>query len=430
MRESWNPLAAGPFLDSGSPLRYGRLKIPIYLAGNDEFGCRFNNKRNSGGIQLAHAEDSGKKSRLSFLDNLRTFIIFLVVIYHAGWVYESSGLLSSVWIVDDPSKSGLPGILNLIMDIFLMPVMFFISGYFTPLSLRTKKGWTFLKSRFKRLMVPWIFAALTLIPIYKVIYLYSRNLPQENLVSYFHFSGGILINQGWLWFLPVLFLFDLLYFILSRVKSVGIKFSLKGAVLTIFLIGFIYSFCMSIFNYYGWTKTILLDFQNERLLIYFMLFLLGSLCYQLSVFNTEPAGKKLYYFICFTIWMPMNVYIIFLLNLVFNPGNYIFSEIFDVILVWFSFHLSLFGLLYLTISTFRYYLNKKGKILNRLSNCSYGVYIIHFIVMGAIAAILLKATLPALAKYATLIVSTYGASVLIVSLYKETVQRVWRTINP
>jgi peptidoglycan/LPS O-acetylase OafA/YrhL len=379
---------------------------------------------------MAPAENTGKENRLSFLDNLRTFIIFLVVLYHAGWVYERSGLLSSVWIVDDPLKHDLPGILNLIMDMFMMPTMFFISGYFMSLSLKTKKGWTFFKSRFKRLMVPWILAVLTLLPLYKVIFLYSRNLPQENLVSYFHFNGGILINQGWLWYLPVLFLFNLLYLIFARVNPVTLRFSLKGAVITIFLIGFIYSFCMSTFKYYGWTKTILLDFQNERLLIYFMTFLLGSLCYKLDVFKTKPTSKTLYYILCSTVWIPMNVYIIFLINLVFNPGNYIISEVVDVILVWFSFHLSLFSLLYVAINTFRYYLNRGGKILNRLNNYSYGVYIIHFVVMGGIALILLRLTLPSVAKYALLIVSTFVASNLIVSLYKGTVRMVWEKSNP
>lgn len=363
-----------------------------------------------------------EEKRLVFLDNLRTLIIFLVVLYHAGWVYERSGMLSSVWIVDDPSKNDLSGIINLITDMFMMPTMFFISGYFAPLSLKTKKGWTFLISRFKRLMVPWIFAVLTLIPLYKFIFLYSRNLPQENLVSYFHFNGGILINQGWLWFLPVLFLFDLIYFLLSKINPVPFKFSLKGSILAIFLIGFIYSFCMSIFNYYGWTKTILLDFQNERLLIYFMTFLLGSLCYKLNVFNNKHTKKKLYYFICSTAWIPMNVYIVFLINLVLNPGNYIISKTVDVFLVWFSFHLSLLSLMYIVINTFRYYLNRKGKILNRLNNCSYGVYIIHFIVMGGIAVFLLKAPMPSLTKYAILTVSTYITSILIVSLYKEAIQ--------
>jgi hypothetical protein len=52
-----------------------------------------------------------------------------VVLYHAGVVYESSGLMGSFWIFDDPSTSKLPGLLNVIIDIFVMPTLFFISGF-------------------------------------------------------------------------------------------------------------------------------------------------------------------------------------------------------------------------------------------------------------------------------------------------------------
>ena len=91
-----------------------------------------------------------KGKRIYFLDNLRTFMIFLVVLYHAVGVYESSGIWASFWLVDDPSTNNLAGILNIIIDIFVMPTLFFISGFFAPLSLKSKKGWAFLKHRFKK----------------------------------------------------------------------------------------------------------------------------------------------------------------------------------------------------------------------------------------------------------------------------------------
>jgi len=363
--------------------------------------------------------------RVLFLDNLKTCIIFLVVIYHCGWVYEKSGILSSVWIVDDPLKNDLTGLFNLILDMFMMPILFFISGYFTPFSLKSKTGWVFLKSRFKRVMVPWIFAVLTLLPFYKIIFLYSRNLPQENFASYFHFTGGILINQGWLWFLPVLFVFDLVYVGLCRVKSFQWEFGLKWTVFVIFLIGFLYSFCMSVFNYSGWTKTILVDFQNERILIYFLAFAFGSLCYRFNVLNTKPGGKKLYYFICSTIWIPMNVYIIFLINIFFNPGHYIISHMVDVMLIWLGFHVSLFGLMYVIINTFRCYLNRTGRLISLLNSYSYGVYMIHFVVMGVIAWTLLGVNLSSINKYAILIISSLAISNMIVAVYKKLVKKNW-----
>jgi len=296
-----------------------------------------------------------------------------------------------------------------------------LSGFFMPLSMEKKKGWAFLKSRFERLIIPWIVAVLTLIPLYKIIFLYSRNLPRESWTTYFHWSNGIW-NQNWLWFLPVLFLFDILYLRLSRANIKISSITLTKALWAIFLIGFVYSFCMSIFKFQGWTKTILIDFQNERLFIYFVIFLFGSLCYKLKIFESDVTSKKLYVVINCTAWIPLNLYILVLINFFIRPGNFIFSEITDRILLWFGFHLSLLCLLYLMVTTFRYYLNKNGKILKALNENSYYVYIMHVIVMGSIALIMLNTTIPSLLKYLTLAVSTWVISYLIVYFYRNLIK--------
>lgn len=205
------------------------------------------------------------------------------------------------------------------------------------------------------------------------------------------------------------------------------KIGLKAAVAAVFVIGFVYSFCMSIFNTYGWTKTVLLDFQNERLLIYFLTFLLGALCWKLKMFEKPPTSRMLYYLLCGTIWIPMNVYIRFLLNLIFNPGQFIISGMADVAMVWIGFHLSLLGLMYLFINTFRYYLNRNGKVLSLLNECSFGVYVLHFIVVGVIALMLLDAAMPSLGKYVLLAITAYIASNAIVYFYLVTKEsKRWR----
>ena len=238
-------------------------------------------------------QDAVKGNRIYFLDNLRTFMIFLVVLCHVGGVYESSGVWASFWIVDDPATNNVSGLVFLIMDIFVMPTLFFISGFFAPYSMNNKNGWLFLKAKFKRLLAPWMIAVLTLLPLYKVIFLSSRNLPQEPWTTYFHWSNGIW-SQNWLWFLPMLFLFNVLYLLFSKAKIRIPNLSLKGAVLGALLVGFLYSVSMDMFGLRGWTKTVWLDFQNERLLIYFMAFLLGAHCFRRKVFEGKPKSKMLY----------------------------------------------------------------------------------------------------------------------------------------
>ena len=73
------------------------------------------------------------------------------------------------------------------------------------------------------------------------------------------------------------------------------------------------------------------------------------------------------------------------------------------------------------IETFWRYVDKTGKIWSELNRNSYGVYIIHVIVIGVFGTLLLNLNLPAVAKYLFLIILTYLGSNLIVSLYRRAV---------
>jgi fucose 4-O-acetylase-like acetyltransferase len=362
-------------------------------------------------------KSTSRGNRIYFLDNLRTIIIFLVVLYHVGGVYESADLWGWFWIVDDPATITWVGILGIVFDIFMMPTLFFISGYLTPASLKNKTEWEFLKGKFKRLMVPWVIAVFTLIPLYKVIFLYSRNLPQEHWSTYFHITNPN--SQNWLWFLPVLFVFNMLYLLLSKAKIRMPNISLKGAVLGTFLIGFVYSFSIGgILGFRSWTLTPLIDFENERLLVYFMTFLLGSLCFRLNVFEEKPQSKTLYTVVNSTAWIPITIHIFARLFPFFYPEGFSITPLYRLIW-WLSFDLSLPCMLYLLIQSFWRYLDKTGRIWSELNRNSYGVYIIHVIVIGVFGTLLLNLNLPALVKYLTLTVSTYLASNLIISLYRQ-----------
>jgi fucose 4-O-acetylase-like acetyltransferase len=371
---------------------------------------------------------ASERDRIHFLDNLRAFTIFLVVLCHAGGVYESSGIWASFWIVDDPATNDLSGLVNIILDIVMMPTLFFISGYLAPASLRSENGWTFLRSKFARLIIPWSIAVLTLLPLYKVIFLYSRNLPQERWTTYFHWSNGIW-GQNWLWFLPVLFVFNILYLLLSRLKIRPPDLSLKSAVFGAGLMGLAYSIGMDLLGLRGWTKIGVLDFQNERVLIYFMAFLLGALCLRRKVFDGKPAGRILYIVVNAVAWIPVTVYISFLLFPWFHPGQCIVSETIDRAILWLSFQLSLLCLVYVMMETFRRYQDKPGKLRRELNENSYYVYIIHVIVMGSLALIMLDTAIPSLWKYLVLTISTYAASNAIVSCGRRAAQETYRNLH-
>jgi len=356
-------------------------------------------------------------NRIHWMDNLRTVIIFFVVLYHVGGVYEASGMWGWFWIVDDPATITWVGILNIVFDIFVMPTLFFISGYLIPASLLNRTGWEFLKGKFKRLIVPWIIAVFTLIPLYKVIFLYSRNLPQEHWTTYFHITNPN--SQNWLWFLPVLFTFSILYLIFTKVNTRIPNISLKGAVIGIFMVAFVYSFFIGgILGFRSWTLTPLIDFENERLLVNFMIFLLGVLSFKQQVFASKPQSKTFYIVVSSIAWIPITVHIFTRLFPFFYPEGFSVTPLYRLIW-WFSFNLSLLCMLYLMIETFWRYVDKTGRTWNELNKNSYGVYIIHVIVIGVFGTLLLNLNLPALVKYLLLVVLTYLVSNLIVSFYRK-----------
>ena len=358
-----------------------------------------------------------KRERIHWLDNLRTITIFLVVLYHVGGVYESAGLWGWFWIVDDPDTITWVGILGIMFDIMVMPIMFFISGYLTPVSLQNTTAWEFSKGKFKRLMIPWVVAVFTLIPIYKMIFLNSRGLPQEHWTTYFHITNPN--SQNWLWFLPLLFVFNLLYLLLVKLNVRFDKLSFKWVAVGIFVIGVVYSMLIgSWFGFRSWTLTPLLDFENERMLVYFMYFLVGVLAYQQNLFAEKPKSKTWYTIANSIAWLPITGHIFARLWPFFYPDPAAFPITPLYRLAWWvSFHFGTLVMVYVMVESFWRYLDKPGKLWGTLNQNSYGVYIIHVILIGIFGTLLLNTDLPALVKYPLLILSTYVGSNLLVSGY-------------
>ena len=150
-----------------------------------------------------------------------------------------------------------------------------------------------------------------------------------------------------------------------------------------------------------------------------MYFLLGALCLRLKVFDTKPGNNKLYTIVNSISWIPVTVYIFFLILPVLSPGAILVSKVIDRVIVWLCFHLSLLSFVYLMIVTFWRYFDKPGKIWTELNKNSYYVYIIHVIVLGGIALLMLNTAIPSILKYLILIVSTVLVSNLIISLYRR-----------
>jgi fucose 4-O-acetylase-like acetyltransferase len=114
--------------------------------------------------------------RILFFDNIRYLMVLLVVVLHSACGYSN---YTTFWAVNDTNSIFFDYLLG-ILDVFLMPTLFFIAGYFAIPSLEQKGKWLFIKSKFKRLGIPWLLGIVLLVPIINYIRYYSRG----NLTSY------------------------------------------------------------------------------------------------------------------------------------------------------------------------------------------------------------------------------------------------------
>ncbi len=171
-----------------------------------------------------------------------------------------------------------------------------------------------------------------------------------------------------MWFLPILFLFQVLYLAFSKINSFQLKTSLKTGVVLTFIIGVIYSMIISNAGLTGWFHSGFLEFQRERLLPYFMVFLLGALCQKEKVFESKK-NKKYYIIANVVLTLSLGVFTAVALNLFFNlidPGrDYFFiSDPIDRTIYYITALLSMLSFLYVLIHVFRFNFNKDYRLMD------------------------------------------------------------------
>lgn len=154
--------------------------------------------------------ESDEKERLLFFDHLRAFIILLVVVFHVAMGYTTWDL--KWWYVNDVEKNALFDLFVLATDVYIMPVLFLIAGYFAaPVWLR-KGAALFWRDKVRRIVLPWIGGTLFVAPAIAYSAVFSRtNVPPDYFSFWVNDFFGRYYQQAHFWFLGVLALFFLLF---------------------------------------------------------------------------------------------------------------------------------------------------------------------------------------------------------------------------
>ena len=169
-------------------------------------------------------------SRIAWIDNLRTFVIFLVVSIHACVTYSYIG----GWYVNVPPGPTLTEQIVFILwqahlQAFFMGLLFFLAGVFAHKALLRRGAKAFLLERFRRLGAPSLLYMLAVQPFIIYFQLHQPEGPDRpDFGSYWaHYvtSGQFLGGNGPMWFAVALLVFCVCLVIWQRAFNKGVTSS-------------------------------------------------------------------------------------------------------------------------------------------------------------------------------------------------------------
>lgn len=157
------------------------------------------------------------EGRWAYLDNLRSFVIFLVVVMHSnvtysglgGWYYKEG----NPDLLDLPSKF-LFGLYGSFTQAWFMGILFFLSAYFAAGSLERRGPGAFVRERLVRLGLPLLLYVFVIDPFIAYFLMNYGNVQALGLGAAYL---GYLASWDWvgstgpLWFAEALLLFCLPY---------------------------------------------------------------------------------------------------------------------------------------------------------------------------------------------------------------------------
>ena len=345
--------------------------------------------------------------RIYYLDYLRTALIFLVVVLHASLAYTF--ILPDVipWWVKAP---GLPvfDYIVVILDIFLMPIMFYIAGYFTLPSLQKRTALQFIKDKFLHILLPFILGVL-------LLNAYPDYVMAKTTQGYFsywfeNFLPNILTIDthakatAHLWFLSFLFGFYMITLVIHPLFRFSTKISYKTflAIALLSFFGFL-TINLIVPDYQPWRNYMyLFTIQRTRIPLYFLYFILGIL-----------VRKHGWSFGRMKLFLPLAILFASCDALLVVKSYTELSSNLGWKIAHAFFHNGALFTIFMTLMALFEKLNGPSVFFERLSTNSYAVYIIHHNIVLFLQLHLLSSNLAIAAKWVVVILASYLASNLI-----------------
>jgi glucans biosynthesis protein C len=345
--------------------------------------------------------------RLSYLDNLRSLVIFLVVVMHSnvtysgmgGWYYKEGNAGS----LDFVSRA-LFGLYGSFTQAWFMGILFFLAAFFAARSLAKRGARGFLKERLFRLGLPLLIYMLVVEPLIGYFLIDYQGIRErygffEVLIGYLG-SFRWLEGTGPLWFVEALLGFSAIYALYRTIRPASGAAAAAPTALTLALIIVaigLAAFSIRLFQPIG---TSVANLQLGFFASYIALFVLGIHAGERGWLPSlsEKTGLR---WLGWTVGLGVPLWAIMMVAGGATSGSFLFNGGMN----WQSFAYAFWeagvavGMSVGLIAFFRRFLNGENRITRLLAANSFGVYMFHAPILVAVSMALRFWQAPMMAKH-------------------------------
>ena len=346
-----------------------------------------------------------QSSRIHSLDRLRAFVVILVIVLHTSVTYMVGA--PDWWYVLEQERSLFFTALALLIDVPIMPALFFLAGYFGLPSLVKRGPKLFLRDKLVRIGIPWILGVLFIAPLVTYLTYLSRGIPVSFLKFWTSDFWGDMYQQAVYWYLGVLLFLFLIVAVFygpeERYRTVTQRPSVPSWTL---LSGFVavttagFLFMNQYFPLDSWVRLgHVLVVQPLRVPLDLAYFALGVYAYQHGWFTSESYQPSLvtWGLMCATSGVLYSSY-----RLTYPPGalTSIGPQTANAAL----FNSFCFSSLMAGLALFRRAGPIRRSVWTSLAQNSYGIYYVHPVFVYPLTYLFLSLSLPIPIKAAAVIV--------------------------
>lgn len=352
--------------------------------------------------------------RKNEIDWIRNIGVLLLFIFHTVSIFT----YYEPWYIWSQNKSWIATIIFIIFIPWHMPILFFLAGAATRFSLNNRNEKKYILERVKRLLVPFIFGMIILVPPQGYFARVSRGKTVGNYfeqwkyfwttISDIPYDGGL--GPAHLWF--ILYLFIISVFGILIIKTFKTEFmkklllKLKNIIISKYSLLFI----VSLFSFADMTP---LAIAEKNIFIFLIVFLMGYIVYSDDDYlNYIDKSKNK------ALVLSLGIIIIYIGVILYYYQHY--NEAF-----WLQTILSILrNIIMVTVVSWmigygRKYLTKGGSSLNYLNKACFPIYILHQTVIVIIGNYILNYNVPIYIAFLIIIISSFIITFVLYEILKR-----------